>query len=253
MNLCSNAAHAMRENGGVLKISLSGVELSQKPRRNQKTISSYIKLELEDSGTGIDPEIIDSIFEPYFTTKNRTEGTGFGLALVDRIVQNHNGTITVKSKLDKGTCFQLFFPCSRKDEPIAFVGGQDGSSNERLQPGKARILLVDDEKLQINWCEEFLNHYGFSVESFASPLEAFENFQNDPEAYDIIITDQTMPGLTGTQMVRKVRGIRADIPVVLCTGLPNMLSAKDLRQLNIKNVLPKPIQIKELISVIEKL
>lgn len=253
MNLCTNASHAMREKGGVLKITLSSIEITSQLMTDKVALRSYIKLELEDTGVGIAPEILDDIFEPYFTTKERTEGTGFGLALVDRIVQNHNGNIEVRSTPGVGTTFQLFFPYAeeKKQDTLGKIEGDEAAGTVRVDRG--RILLVDDETLQINWCEDFLLHYGFTVNSFSSSVLALDSFVQDPEAYDIIITDQTMPNLTGTQMIRKVRGIRADIPVVLCTGLPNVLSAKELRQLNIENVLQKPIQLKELIAVVEKL
>lgn len=253
MNLCTNASHAMAENGGVLKISLTTLDVSLQLAANQASISSYVKLELEDNGCGIAPENLNNIFEPYFTTKERTEGTGFGLALVDRIVQNHNGNITVKSAVGVGTKFQLFFPLANEDELGTFFKSESGASAEAVKEDRGHVLLVDDEALQISWCEDFLVQSGFTVDSFSSSTLALDAFRQDPDVYDIIITDQTMPNLTGTQMVRKIRGIRADIPIVLCTGLPNVLSAKELRQLNINNVLQKPIQLKELTAAIDKL
>ena len=253
MNLCTNASQAMEKKGGVLKISLSALELPPQLTSIQTAIISYIKLELEDTGIGIDPNILGDIFEPYFTTKEQTKGTGFGLALVDRIVQNHNGTIKVMSKLGVGTTFQLFFPIAETNKDIGSFDNENDVAGELVKVERGRVLLVDDEKLQINWCEDFLIQYGFSVDSFGSSDLALDSFKQDPDSYDIIITDQTMPHLTGTQMVREIRGIRADIPVVLCTGLPNILSAKELRQLNIQNVLQKPILLKELIEVLEAL
>lgn len=248
MNLCTNAAHAMQAQGGTLQVSLSMITSQLPVLRDAGMVFPAILLEVADDGVGIDPKIMEEIFEPYFTTKQRHEGTGFGLALAQGIVRNHSGVIEVVSTLGEGATFKVYFPLEINSIPIEV----EQENEKRVRKIGGRILVVDDEEQQIGWCKEFLTRLGFVVDSFVSPEEALVFFEKNADAINVVITDQTMPHLTGIHLAQKIRAIRQDIPIILCTGFANVLSQQELIEANIAKVMNKPVRLQELADALDE-
>jgi PAS domain S-box-containing protein len=246
VNLCSNASHAMQESGGVLTIGLTDVELTAThvdPNRLVKA-GPNIKLTIADSGHGIAPEIKDRIFDPYYTTKKPGEGTGIGLSVVQGIVRSHGGFITVDSEPGKGATFQVFLPIiDRKDIPQAM-------SSSRITGGSERILLVDDEHLVVQMGKQMLERMGYVVTSRVNSLEALELFEKASDQFDLVITDMTMPDLTGDRLAKRISEIRPDIPIILCTGYSNRLDHQNITNAGVREILYKPLVKTELANAI---
>lgn len=248
MNLCTNAAHAMSGNSdGSLHVSLSLISEPLALLRDAGVASPAIVIEVADNGVGIIPEILPEIFEPYFTTKQRYEGTGFGLALVHGIVRNHNGCVDVVSAVGKGSVFKVFFPLETQAVPLV----TEESVRTVTRKKGSRILVVDDEKQQVAWCKKFLTKSEFYVDSFLSSEEAFAYFEQHAADFDAVITDQTMPHLTGMHLAKNIRKLRQDIPIILCTGFANAISEEELAEVNIAKVLNKPVSLKELAAALD--
>lgn len=248
MNLCTNAAHAMRNTGGVLTIRLSSTVADSSLIYINPDLNAgpYVCLSVTDTGHGMRPEVLERIFDPYFTTKLPGEGTGLGLAVVDGIVKASNGAISVFSRLDEGTTFHVFLPQ---------VGGDTQIETETLSPipaGGERILFVDDESLLVELGTEMLETLGYHVTSRSSSLEALELFRAQPEAFDLVITDMTMPGLTGKDLARQLMEIRADIPVILCTGFSEQINEKKSKEAGIREFVMKPYVVKHLATAIRR-
>lgn len=214
MNLCTNAAHAMENNGGVLEVGLTDVTLGTDftGSRTDLEPGDYLKLVVSDTGTGIPSAVIDSIFEPYFTTKAPNEGTGIGLSTVHGIVKNYGGEIEVESESGKGTVFTLYLPVTKKYS-------QDRSyEKETLPSGTERILFVDDELPIARMGSQILDRLGYTVTIRTSSIEALELFRSRPGDFDLVISDTTMPNMTGDRLADELLKIRPDIPIILCTG-----------------------------------
>jgi CheY-like chemotaxis protein len=242
VNLCTNAGFAMRETGGILEVGLVDVELYDDDisRILYLTTGSYLQLTVKDTGAGIDPAIRDRIFEPYFTTKDVGEGTGLGLAVVHGIVTNHQGAITVQSELGKGSTFTMYFPR---------IKGVKKTSVKVEQPvleGRARILLVDDEEGLVRMWTDLLTPLGYRVSGYIHSSEALDAFSQQPDAFDIIITDYTMLRMTGMVLAKEIQNIRPGMPVILCTGLGNQMSPEKLKAAGIYKVLQKPVGLSAL-------
>jgi CheY-like chemotaxis protein len=237
MNLCGNASHAMRENGGVLEISLSArvLRVEETESIGELIPGKYIEAIIRDTGHGIAPAIIDRIFEPYFTTKGLGEGTGLGLSVVHGIVKSHGGSITVESELGKGTEFRILLP---KVEIYAKAGTQEIPV---LPRGTESILFVDDEEGLVNIGKQMLERLGYNVVVRTSSIEALEAFRRQPEKYDLILTDQTMPHMTGMNLAREVLRIRPEMPIVLCTGFSEIITAESVKAMGIRKLLMKPL------------
>lgn len=242
MNLCTNASHAMRERGGVLTVSLSKATLdapldAQNP---DMTPGLYQKLTVSDTGHGMSPAVIKRIFDPYFTTKERGEGTGLGLAVVQGIVRNHGGAITVDSRRGKGSAFHVYLPLVEQ----ALRG------EERLAAppptGTERILLVDDEAFLTKITQQMLERLGYEVEARTSSMEALELFRTKPDEFDLVITDMTMPGMAGDHFAKELMKLRPDVPILLCTGFSEKMSEQKAREMGIKEFLMKPLAIRDL-------
>ena len=253
MNLCTNASHAMEEREGVLRVALNekSVEYSQKNLLNDITPGRYLELMVSDTGTGISPEIMDRIFEPYFTTKSMDKGTGMGLAMVQSIVHERGGTIQVKSQPDVGTTFTLLFPVimdEKKDSPLPPI------STELLQgQGHGHILVVDDEPTITMFGKRLLERSGYTVTTFNCPKEALACFKKMPDAFDMLVTDLTMPKIRGDELIRQIEAIAPDLPCVLITGYGKELE-KDTDYLkSLKAILIKPLDRTQLISTIQHL
>lgn len=242
MNLCTNAAHAMRESGGVLEVKLAEVELDEDSAAgyNDAAPGRYLRLTVSDTGHGIVPDIIKRIFDPYFTTKNPGEGTGMGLAVIHGIVKSLDGEITVSSEPGSGTTFHVILPASRDAEETYDVEGLKEESD--VPRGKnERILLVDDEYLLVNVGQRLLEMIGYRVATATNGFEALAAFQEEPGEFDIVITDFTMPRMTGVQLSKKLLDIRPDIPIILCTGFSESVTADQAIKLGIRKLLFKPI------------
>ncbi len=248
MNLCTNAYHAMEERGGTLEVSLSEVEINDVSVSQFKDLKPgpYVQLTISDTGPGIDPKIMDRIFDPYFTTKEKGKGTGLGLSVVHGIVKNHGGTIRVDSKPLKGTTFHVYFPLSKK------VVDADKAAFEPIPTGNERILFVDDEQMLINLGKRMLERLGYLVTTETNSMKALELFRKNPDKFDLILTDMTMPNLTGVQLAQTILQIRSDIPIVLCTGFSELISEEKVKRIGISDFLMKPLDMKNLADSVRK-
>ena len=242
MNLVTNAFHAMEEKGGILDISLQEAKtFGQGFSKSASKAKNYVRLTVKDTGIGIAPDILDRIFDPYFSTKQEGKGSGIGLSVVHGIVESHGGYIKVESNKEKGTRFDVYLPVCRNYSDIE----QIIQKKESIKTGKERILLVDDDKKVAIMETRMLEKLGYTVTCFTSSLNAFNVFKSNPDMFDVIITDLTMPDLTGVQLAGKLYDIRPDVPVILCTGLGDTIQKK-LEPSSIKEFLKKPVAIKEL-------
>jgi PAS domain S-box-containing protein len=248
MNLATNAAHAMRENGGVLRVNLSSVHFDSPDLGKPMELSQgeYIKLTVEDTGHGMDRRIIDRIFDPYFTTKGPGEGTGLGLAVVHGIVKNHGGAITVNSELGKGTAFHVYLPRLEGDETLE----KEGFTS--MPRGNETILLVDDEEALVNAVKQMLEHLGYKVTATTNSAEALHLFVQRPEQFDLIVTDYTMPKMTGTDLAREIMQIRSNIPIILCTGFNERISEKSAIEMGISALIMKPVSLRNIGEKVRK-
>ena len=248
MNLCTNAYHAMRETGGILAVSLEEITIEGEDKGYALAPGNYLKLVVGDTGGGIDPKIQEKIFEPYFTTKKPGEGTGLGLAVVHGIVKSHNGHITVYSEPGKGTSFHVYLPLTEEKmverppkETIADLTGKG-----------ERILFVDDEVQICEFVDKLFSTHGYQSTIFADGVQAFVEFQNHPDQFDLVITDMTMPDMTGAELAQKILGIRPDIPIILCTGQSELINREKALAMGVRVYLNKPILQHDFLSAIRK-
>ncbi len=248
MNLCTNAAHAMRGSGGTLSVKISEVHADEYlvSRYPDLKPGSFAKLTVSDTGCGMDAQLLDRIFDPYFTTKAPGEGSGMGLAVVQGIVKSHGGAISVYSEPGQGSTFNLFFPT------IKGKIQQESITPLELPTGKERILFVDDEKGLVDLGEEMLQSLGYIVTGKTNSTEALELFSSDPGAFDLVITDMTMPGLTGKELASKLMVIRQDIPVILCTGFSELINEKQAKESGIRELLMKPYVMSNLADAVRR-
>ncbi|MBN2060050.1 MAG: PAS domain S-box protein [Deltaproteobacteria bacterium] len=248
MNLCTNAAYAMREKGGLLKITLSDEYIESDGREQFLDLDPghYIRMSVIDSGSGIAPEILNRIFEPYFTTKRPGEGTGMGLALVHGIVNSYNGSVTVESEIGKGTIFHVLLPVI--EEEVSFPL----EPKIELPEGSERILLVDDEKNIVDIMQSILERLGYEVTARTSSIEALEAFRYKPKAFDLLITDMTMPNMTGKDLAKEIMSIRKYFPVILCTGFSEQIDERKALEMGISAFVMKPVLMKELANTVRE-
>ncbi|OPY75070.1 MAG: Blue-light-activated protein [Syntrophorhabdus sp. PtaU1.Bin153] len=248
MNLSTNASFAMKEKGGILRISITNIHFEPDSPILDEDIESgeYVQLRVTDTGIGMVPEVKKRIFEPFFTTKGVGEGTGMGLAVVYGIVKSLGGTITVESEPETGSTFRVFLPVARADEQA-----EAGKAGETPR-GSEHILFVDDEELLTEWGQGVLESLGYSVTALADSTEALKLFSSDPSRFDLVITDHTMPKLTGLNLVRKLLAIRNDVPIILCTGHSDSVSPEKARETGIKEFLMKPIERRQLAEAIRR-
>ena len=248
MNLCTNAYHAMREQGGLMEVTLSEVEITPGDVPEYRLPSGpYLVLTVSDTGPGMDQATMERIFDPYFTTRKHGEGTGLGLAVVLGIVKKYGGDIRVYSEPGQGASFQVYFPVLGKAE-----SGLGVILSTPLATGDERILLVDDELPIVDSLRKMLEFHGYQVTAKTSSVEALELFRLAPRDFDLVITDQTMPYLTGDQLVLGMKKIRPDMPVILCTGFSVMIDETKAGALGIDAFLMKPVLRKELVETIRK-
>ncbi|OGQ86719.1 MAG: hypothetical protein A2512_08715 [Deltaproteobacteria bacterium RIFOXYD12_FULL_56_24] len=249
MNLCTNAYYAMREQGGVLEVTLAEVKIGPvDPVVHGLAPGAYVVLSVSDTGAGMDQATMERIFDPYFTTRKFGEGTGLGLAVVHGIVKKYGGDLRVYSEPGQGASFQVYFPVVGKAEQ-----GPDFIIGTLLAKGDERILLVDDELPIAYSMQKMLEFHGYQVVMKTSSVEALASFRLAPRDFDLVITDQTMPELTGEQLVLALKKIRPEIPVILCTGFSATIDETKARDLGIDAFFMKPVLIKEITETIRSL
>ena len=248
MNLCTNAAHAMEKKGGILEVNLSDISIDGSVKKENFDLKngSYIKLVVSDTGVGIASEVMGSIFEPYFTTKGPGEGTGLGLAMVHGIVESYGGKISFDSKIGKGTIFTIYFPITKKD------GTDRPYESEKYSSGNERVLFVDDEAAIAKMGGRVLEQFGYKTTTRSSSVEALELFRSKPNDFDLVISDMTMPNITGDQLAAELMIIRPDIPIILCTGFSKRLSDKTAEEVGVKAFAYKPIVKLDLAKTVRK-
>ncbi len=248
MNLCANAAYAMREKGGVLEISLTDVdpEIEALTIYDELSDTPYVELTVSDTGCGIQPAIMERIFDPFFTTKDQGRGTGMGLAVVHGIVKSHGGVITVNSRLGMGSTFTVYLP--RYEEKLP-------DRNEAPYPmprGSGRILFVDDEETLADLGKQVLSSLGYEVVAMTNGREALAVFRAQPNWFDLVFTDYTMPGMTGAELACRIIRMRPDIPVVLCTGYSETINEERAREIGVSAFMMKPFTHRDIAEVVSK-
>ncbi len=248
MNFCTNAAHAMENDPGTL-----GVRVSEETFTDPKATpvaglkpGKYLRITVSDTGTGIAPDILDAIFEPYFTTKAPGVGTGMGLSMVHGIVESYGGKITVESAPAQGSVFTVYLPVSQRElRPRTY-------DPQPLTGGNEAILFVDDEIQIVSVAEKILTALGYAVTAQTSSQSALALFREQPEAFDLVITDMTMPNMTGDRLAAEIMKIRPDMPVILCSGYSRKMSDAALSSAGIRALLAKPVAKKELAATIRR-
>ncbi|KAB2890129.1 MAG: response regulator [Desulfobulbaceae bacterium] len=241
INLCTNSAHAMTGRRGTLT-----VKLAKAPQDEQG--QDWLELSVADTGTGIEPEMLDRIFEPYFTTKEKSRGTGMGLAMVHGIITRQGGKVTVESQVGRGTTFRVFLPISQQVTPLEHI-----VSAAEIVRGEGRILLVDDEEQVVNVTSQMLVSLGYQVTGRTSAMEAFELFAGAHHDFDLLITDLTMPELTGIELSARFKAIRPGLPVILFTGYSEQFSKEAAVHAGVSRYCTKPFALRELSSLVHQL
>ncbi|MCB2181934.1 MAG: cache domain-containing protein [Desulfobulbaceae bacterium] len=250
-NLCTNAYHAMRDSGGVMQIDVYLQEVTEDLAAPLKVDSGkYAVLSVKDTGVGMDNETLSRIFDPYFTTKKIHEGTGLGLASVQGVVKSHNGGLRVQSEVGHGSCFEVYFPLSGH-APTQPCEEDDLDPSELPRICKT-VLFVDDEQMLVQLGKMYLERVGCFVTACGNSLEAFEKFKNNPDFYDIVVSDQTMPGMTGLDLAKEIKEIRPDIPFIIATGYSDMINEKNAKAKGADEFLMKPLTLRKLLCTIEK-
>jgi PAS domain S-box-containing protein len=249
MNLCTNAWHAMRERPGRLEVTLATMDLSA-PLDTVNAVlppGRYTCLSVADTGFGMDEATLGRIFDPFFTTKQPGEGTGLGLAVVHGIVQSHNAGITVTSRPSEGTTFRIYFPAlDGSTDPVR------GSADEVPRGQGQRILVIDDEEVLVRVAQTALELLGYVVETQTNPIHALEEFRRRPQAPDLVITDLTMPRMSGIDLARALHELRPDLPLILTTGHAAAISAERARALGIRELLYKPLSFESLGATVHR-
>ncbi|OPY68636.1 MAG: Blue-light-activated protein [Syntrophorhabdaceae bacterium PtaU1.Bin034] len=247
INLCTNAADAMRDTGGCLEMSLEDAVIGKRDRLKLGIKpGKFLALKVTDTGQGMDEEVQKRIFEPFFSTKGLGQGTGMGLAVVYGIVKAHDGAITVSSAPGAGSTFTVYLP---KAAPVADAETEEAKS---LPRGKETILLIDDERPIVDAADRMISSLGYKVIGKVDSLEALRVFSENPAAFDLVITDQAMPKMTGLVLTAKIKTMRPDIPVILCTGYSDVISPEKAESLGIEGYVMKPLLKRELAEVVRR-
>ncbi len=236
----------MRDKGGILKLTLNNEYIGSNQINQYTGLSPghYLKLSVSDTGSGIPPDIIEKIFEPYYTIKGPGEGTGMGLAVVHGIVKKYQGDIIVESQPGKGSIFHILIPAiSAEPSPVI-------EQQSEILGGNERILIVDDEKVMADLMQQILEKRGYKVTARTSSIEALEAFRNKPYEFDLVITDMTMPNMTGKELARELMSIRSGIPIILCTGFSEQIDENEAKWMGINAFVMKPIHMHEISNVV---
>ena len=249
MNLCTNAFHAVEETGGKFEVSLDPVALTANHLNGLEKLGEgrYVRLTVADNGHGMDDNTVVQIFDPYFTTKTEGKGTGLGLAVIYGIVRQLKGDIKVYSEPGRGSSFQVFLPAAERP------GALKARSEPDMEGGTEHILLVDDENSIAHMGKQFLKRYGYRVSMFTDSREALAAFSAAPDQFDLVVTDMTMPGMTGDVLAEKIKAIRQNIPVILCTGFSEKITSANYDKTAVDNFFMKPVSIKALSRTIRRL
>jgi len=251
MNLCTNASQAMASTGGTITVGLNQInygELEPSARIGLEP-GPYVKVSVADQGMGIDNAIIEKIFDPFFTTKKPNEGTGMGLAVVHGIVTNHNGAIEIKTGTE-GTTFNIYFPFM---EIAPSAAAEETTGSLSLPTGQGKILFIDDEKPLVQFSKEILEYLGYKVTVKTDSIKALEIFKQTPDLFDLIVTDQTMPNMTGLDLAKKIIAIRPGLPIVLCTGFSTKITEKKALTAGIHTYVKKPLGPRKLATVVSRI
>jgi signal transduction histidine kinase/ActR/RegA family two-component response regulator len=246
MNLCTNAGHAMREKGGVLEIVLDTAPLDSRLQilHPELTAEAYLRMVVRDSGHGIAHEIRERIFDPFFTTKTPSEGTGMGLSVAHGIVKSHRGAITVDSTLGQGTAFTIWLP------QIPPTEDRESTVAAALKPGSERVLFIDDETMLVDLSSQLLRRLGYRVTACTSSVEGLRRFREAPDDFDLIITDMTMPQMTGKELAIEMLRLRPQMPIIMCTGFSEIISEETAKRIGIRAFIMKPIVMGDLADTI---
>ncbi|VVS91745.1 PAS domain S-box protein [Desulfoluna spongiiphila] len=249
MNLCTNASYAMQDRGGTLTVSLCEVDVDADQAWELSGVlpGPHVQLSVIDTGPGIEPELMDRIFDPFFTTKQTGDGTGMGLAVVHGIVKHFNGAVTVRSTPGEGTAFHILIPAGSEAGDAAAEEARVAVSR-----GRGKILFVDDEEELVSFSSEILSHLGYDVVAETSSIHARRRFMQDPSAFDLVITDQTMPEMTGFDLALEVMAVRPELPVVLCTGFSSSQLEEEARAAGIRSFMKKPIGARQLADLVTR-
>jgi PAS domain S-box-containing protein len=248
MNLCSNAAYALRETGGTLEVGLAEVEVDADMAQGNPDLNPgpYLRITVSDTGKGMTKEVMERVFDPFFTTKKPGEGSGMGLSVVQGIVRNGKGAITVYSEVGKGSTFNVFFPRVESGAPSLKV------PSEPIATGRGRILVVDDEEAQVQSIRNTLERLGYEVVAKTDSVEALALFRRDSQAFDLVITDQTMPQMTGAKLAEELLRVRPKLPIILCTGFSETIDANRAKASGITHFLMKPFPLREIAETIRR-
>jgi CheY-like chemotaxis protein len=240
----------MRLSGGVLEVYLGEPREEFEPPLPLQHLAAdhYLCLAIRDTGHGMPPEVLERIFDPYFTTKKKEEGTGLGLAVVHGIVTSHNGHITVESTPEQGTVFKIYFPYI----PVK-VFDHKKTMGAQLPKGKEHVLLIDDEVDIVHVNRQMLQRLGYTVSAYSDSREAVAAFETDPDTVDLLITDMTMPGLTGDQVVQSVHARRPDLPIIMCTGFSEIITPEKAQALGVHKLMMKPLLVGDLARTMREL
>ena len=246
MNLCSNAGYAMRASGGTLHVRLKDIRLPADYENLYPGTDpgAYLELTISDTGEGMAPETLERIYDPFFTTKERGQGTGMGLSVVHGIVKDYGGIIHARSQRGKGTTFKVDLPIIENQDEAKV------DTPETLPKGRERVLIVDDEPDIVQIGKLLLENLGYQVVSRVSSLEALELFKSRPEQFDLVITDLTMPQMTGDKLAQEFIAIRNDIPIILCSGYSTQITEEAAEKIGIQAILMKPIIVKEMAKLV---
>ncbi|HPF05321.1 MAG TPA: response regulator, partial [Spirochaetota bacterium] len=249
LNLCTNANYAMKDRGGELAINVSDITIDSTFADLHKVDpGEYILITVTDTGTGMNRDIVERIFDPFFTTKALGIGTGLGLSVARGIILDHGGFITAESEEDKGTKFSVYLPVySGSEVEIPAV-----SPDAEIPGGNERLLIVDDEHVIAEMTRLLFQKLGYTIQTAPGGDEALEIFNSDPYNFDLIITDQVMPGMSGLELTREIKKIRPEIPVILCTGYSDIAEPVKAKELGVNEFLSKPVLTEDLAGAIRR-
>ncbi len=252
MNLCTNAFHAMETTGGELTLSLKEICLSEEDliKYPHLTLNNYIMLEVSDTGCGIDEATRERIFDPYFTTKKEGKGTGLGLATVYSIVKRYNGAISVHSVIGQGTVFTIMLPIDKSGKTNKIIS----PDSRKKKKGKGgRILFIDDNKEIVEMCRQGLESVNYKVKHFSSSIDALNYFKTNHQSLDLVVTDQTMPDITGLDLAKEIKKINQDMPIILCSGYAEAIDQEQIKAAGITRFIKKPLSVDELANAIQNI